>query len=191
MRNPIRLKNLRPRLLPYVLIGIALVAWRRPPMLGFAAGVPFVLAGALLRAWAAGHLVKNDRLTTTGPYAHLRHPLYIGTLLIATGFAAILGGGYALALAALVWPWFALHYFPRKELSESARLAALHGDAFLDYRANVPALWPRLTAHRSAPRPDDSRFRFERYSDNNELGTLLAVLAGLVVLWVRARWGGA
>lgn len=196
MRNPIRLKNLRLRFLPYILIGVAVVAWRRPPCEGFVLGVPVVLAGAALRSWAAGHLVKNDALTTTGPYARLRHPLYLGTLLVATGFALILGGLVTVAVLAFVWPWFALHYFPRKELAESMRLAALHGEAFARYRAAVPALWPRRRSAGSdtastgaAGPPPDSGWRIDRYSDNNELGTLLAIAAGLLVLSLRAGWG--
>ncbi|MBY0398885.1 isoprenylcysteine carboxylmethyltransferase family protein [Myxococcota bacterium] len=197
MRNPIRLKNLRPRYIPYFLIGIAVIVLRRPPLEGFALGVPVVLLGLTLRSWAAGHLVKNDRLTTTGPYAHLRHPLYLGTLLVATGFALILGGYFALAALAFIWPWFALHYFPRKDLAESARLAALHGDVFARYRAAVPALWPRPGGRRDPQRSAgagaaiaSAGWQLERYSDNNELGTVLAIAAALVVLALRAAWGG-
>lgn len=192
MRNPIRLKNLRPRLLPFILAAIGLLAFVRPQGAGFVVGLPLVLAGLALRGWGAGHLSKNDALTTTGPYAHLRHPLYAGTLLIAAGFALILGGIVSIALLALLFPWFVFHYFPRKELSESARLAALHGAAFSRYRASVPALWPRWSPFvpapdAPAPRARERRWRLERYSDNNELGTLLAVVAVLVVLALRVR----
>lgn len=197
MRNPIRLKNFRLRFLPYFLIGIVVVALRRPPVEGFVLGTPFLLVGTALRSWAAGHLVKNDSLTRTGPYAHLRHPLYLGTLLVATGFALILGGYHSLAALAFVWPWFGFHYFPRKELAESMRLSALHGEAFTDYRAAVPALWPRLRAVDTArsragmrgPR-STTAWRLDRYSDNNELGTLLAIAAALLLLSVRAAWEG-
>ena len=149
---------------------------------------PLIAAGAALRGWGAGHLVKNDALTTTGPYAHLRHPLYLGTLLIATGFALLLGGYWSLALLAALWPWFALGYFPRKERLESARLSALYGDAFERYRAAVPALWPRWRAWR-APRDaaEPARWRVSRYSDNNELGTLIAIVLALLLLALRAR----
>src|SRR5579872_4844510 len=51
-------------------------------------GLPVAMAGILLRAWAAGHLRKNQRLATGGPYAHTRNPLYIGTLIVAAGLVA-------------------------------------------------------------------------------------------------------
>lgn len=199
MRNPIRLKNLRLRFLPYVALGVVIVVVRRPTALGFVLGMPLVLAGAGLRSWAAGHLVKTDALTTQGPYAHLRHPLYLGTLLVATGFAFVVGGPFTFGILAFVWPWFAFHYFPRKERRESARLLARHGAAFARYRDAVPALRPRWHAYHdghcadAAVEADDfgrtAAWRLERYSENNELGTLLAILAGAMLLVARATWG--
>lgn len=198
MRNPIRLKNLRVRFVPYIVIGIVILALRRPPPEGFAMGIPLVVAGAALRSWGAGHLVKTDELTTAGPYAHVRHPLYLGTLLVATGFALVVGGVWTLAILAFVWPWFGFHYFPRKERSESARLAARHGEAFACYHAAVPALCPRWRPYRAAtgvaaggPARAASGWRLERYSENNELGTLLAIVGGMLLLVVRAAWGPA
>ena len=197
MRNPIRLKNFGPRFLPYMIAGLAIVVLREPPSEGFAVAVPAIAAGAALRGWGAGHLVKNDALTTTGPYAHLRHPLYLGTLLVATGFGLLFGGIWTLAVLAAVWPWFVFHYFPRKDRIECARLDALYGEAFVSYRAAVPALWPRLRPWRavSDPGPSCSNssascWRLARYSDNNELGTLIAILAALLLFWGRSSWGG-
>src|SRR5689334_5828424 len=52
------------------------------------AGLPVSLAGLALRAWAAGHLRKNQKLAKSGPYAFTRNPLYLGTLITAMGLAA-------------------------------------------------------------------------------------------------------
>lgn len=192
MRNPIRLKNLRLRFAPYWAMGLVLMLWRRPSLEGAVLGLPLVVAGAVLRSWGAGHLVKNDTLTMTGPYAHLRHPLYLGTLLIGSGFALFFGGLVSIALLAGAWTWFVLHYFPRKERGESARLVALYGEAFVEYRDRVPALWPRWRAFARGEGEAGSRaarWELARYSDNNELGTLLAVMGLLLVLGLRTRWG--
>jgi len=194
MRNPIRLKNLRLRFLPFFLLaGVALVSSRPTPG-GFVAGGALVVAGASLRTWGAGHLVKNDRLTISGPYAHLRHPLYLGTLLVAAGFALIAGGIVSLALLALFLPWFFLAYFPRKDRVESARLEERYGDAYSRYRGEVSALCPSPSPWRPPPTMGDvanpaTSWDISRYNDNNELGTLIALLAGLVLFALRVFSG--
>ena len=184
MRNPIRLKNLRLRFLPLYLLGGLALVWMEPTVWGFLLGATLVLLGALLRSWGAGHLVKNDHLTTTGPYAHVRHPLYLGTLLIGMGFSIIVGGWVALGLLALLFPWFFLDYFPRKEKVEGARLEELYGEAYTSYREQVPALWPRLKPW--VPGEIGSwGWSGQRYSGNNELGTVLALAAGIGVFALR------
>lgn len=196
MRNPVRLKNFKARFLPLYMIGLVILATYSPDARSFGFAAPLWIAGALLRGWGAGHLVKNDDLTTTGPYAYLRHPLYLGTILIGTGFAIAIGGFLSVLALLAFWPWFAGYYFPRKEEVESSRLASRYGERFDRYRTAVPALWPRWTAWSDAssstpesdeaPASGDSNWRLDRYSDNNELGTLLAVMIGGVFFGLRA-----
>lgn len=196
MRNPIRLKNLKLRFALLYALGFLTVVFLRPDPIHVASGSALVVLGTLLRTWGAGHLVKNDRLTTTGPYAYLRHPLYAGTLLIGSGFALIAGGVLSWLLLAILVPWFFLRYFPRKERIECARLEARYGDAYTQYRATVPALFPALRAFRpisqrsESPAPRPFAWSFTCYADNNELGTLIASLAGLVLFALRAQAGG-
>jgi protein-S-isoprenylcysteine O-methyltransferase Ste14 len=194
MRNPIRPKNLSRRFAPWYAAGLLLVLLSRPTVSTVCVGLAPVALGLWIRAWGAGHLVKNERFTVTGPYTHLRHPLYLGTILIAVGFGCMLGGWPSLAALAVALPWFFLHYFPRKEQLEGERLLSRYGEVYLHYRAAVPALWPRLARWR--PDPVDAekldtthRWSLARYDRNNEHGTLLAVaLAGLgIALWAALR----
>jgi len=192
VRNPIRLKNLRLRFLPFFLLGLAGLWLCNPTPSGLGVGSALVVIGGVLRTWGAGHLVKNERLTISGPYSHMRHPLYAGTLLIAVGFAVVMGGLIALGLLALLLPWFFFGYFPRKERVESARLEEIYGAAFTDYRAAVPALIPSLsgwepTAETVARANPSQGWEASRYADNNELGTLIAWVGGLVVFSLRAQ----
>jgi protein-S-isoprenylcysteine O-methyltransferase Ste14 len=196
MRNPIRLKNLKLRFGWLYLLGAVTLYSFRPEPVNLLAGGSLVALGSVLRTWGAGHLVKNDRLTVTGPYAHLRHPLYAGTLLVGSGFAVIAGGALSVFLLALLMPWFFLMYFPRKERIESARLEALYGAQFAGYREAVPALIPLLRAWRPATGQGEAfddlarTWTRDRYLDNNELGTLIALIAGLVLFVLRAQFGG-
>lgn len=190
MRSPIRLKNFRMRFAPYYVLGAAMLAYASPSVAGFLAGACLVMAGGALRAWGAGHLVKNDRLTITGPYARMRHPLYAGTLLVGIGFVVMVGGWFPPLLLAVFLAWFFWVYFPRKERIESERLERLYGVAYREYREHVPALVPALSVWRPTPAaaPDvetDGSWSPRRYLDNNELGTLLALTVGLIAFALR------
>jgi protein-S-isoprenylcysteine O-methyltransferase Ste14 len=189
VRHPFRRKNLSPRLLPYYLIAALVLLLAEPTPLYFGLGTVVVCAGAALRAWGAGHLVKNDRLIVAGPYAHLRHPLYAGTLLLGIGFGIIAGGwGLALILAGFL-PIFFLYYLPYKERIESARLERRYGGAYSRYRAAVRALLPALAPW--TPSDDGSEgvaehWRAERFRDNGEIGTLIGVGIALALFALRA-----
>lgn len=190
MRNPIRLKNLQIRFWPLFILGAVVLIWVPPTTAGFFWALPLIAIGLAIRSWGAGHLVKNDALTMTGPYSFLRHPLYLGTLLIGTGFALLFGGIVSMALLALLWPWFALRYFPRKDRVECERLLERYGSEFERYAAAVPALWPRATAY-AAPSGLRRSWALSRYSENNELGSVLAVIVGVLLFWMRTTAGGA
>ena len=190
MRNPIRVKNLRIRFLPFYGVGLVLLIWVRPTPAEFAVGLVAVALGASVRTWGAGHLVKTLRLTVTGPYAHMRHPLYVGTLLCGSGISLMLGGWWSLAVLAVFVPWFFFVYFPRKEQLESDRLEALYGEAFALYRSQVPALLPRFSAwtpssEQAFAGAEGRRWSLDLYWQNNELGTLLALIACVAVLGIR------
>jgi protein-S-isoprenylcysteine O-methyltransferase Ste14 len=185
MRNPVKRKNLRLRFLPFHLAGVVLLLLSNPTPASIAIGSVPVAIGVAVRTWAAGHLVKNARFGVSGPYAHLRHPLYLGTFLIASGLALMLAGWTANLVLIAVFAWFFLYYFPRKERIESARLEGLYGEDFRAYRNQVPALLPRMWAR---PIAADERWSSRCYADNNELGTLLAVISGVGLVALRASF---
>ncbi len=104
------------------------------------AGIGLVIAGLLLRLWSNGYAIKNDKLTTSGPYALVRNPLYLGTFLIAAGFVIVLNMGWVgvLFLSMLIVT------YAQTIRDEQHMLAAKFGDAFRRYKAKVPAMIPAL-----------------------------------------------
>ncbi len=111
-----------------------------------------VLPGLWLRGYAAGYVKKNRELTQTGPYAYTRNPLYLGSILIAAGFAvALLSWPVAAMLAAM----FLIIYVP-VIASEERYLRANFAD-FDVYCGRVPRLIPRLTPLFRLP--DKRKFR--------------------------------
>lgn len=188
MRHPLRRKNLDPRLLVCYAAASGVFALASPTPAGFAAGLALVCAGEGLRCWGAGHLVKNDRLTVSGPYARMRHPLYAGTLLLALGFALIAGGWGLVLLAGLTLPAFFGYYLPYKERVESARLVDRYGETYEAYRAAVPRLLPRRTAW--GPSAELAVAGVRRWSarcfrENSEDGALVGVVVGVSLFALR------
>jgi|SRR5579862_7697669 protein-S-isoprenylcysteine O-methyltransferase Ste14 len=152
---------------------VAAFAWfSQPTPASLLWGLPVSALGLILRAWATGHLEKNIRLAESGPYGYVRNPLYLGTALVAAG----------LVIASRRWPLavlfaavFVLIYLPVIELEEQ-HLRHLF-PTFGAYAQRVPALWPALSAAKSA-----EHFRWALYVRNREYQALLGWLAGIALL---------
>jgi len=164
----------------YLLVAVVL-AFARPTPVHLTTGSILLALGEVLRVWAAGHLVKNERLVTSGPYRYTRNPLYLGRLLIFAGLCVMsrlpFWASWWLLLAGTTV--FFGYYLPRKERVEPARLRELHGEAFDAYRRAVPALFPCRRAY-----ADDSgrRWTLATALDNREhwmVGALGAVVGFL------------
>lgn len=116
--------------------------WRHAPSAAAIAwSLALVIPGVWLRAYAAGYVKKNRELTQTGPYAHTRNPLYLGSMMIAAGFAVALGSW---AFAAVLAAGFAIIYIPVIASEERFLRATFPG--FDAYCQRVPRLLPRITA---------------------------------------------
>lgn len=158
---------------------ILFVAFSRPTWRSLAAGVPIALLGALVRAWASGHLRKNAELAVTGPYAFTRNPLYFGSFLMTSG-CAIAGGN--------LWPglwlvsFFLLIYWPVMQ-AEAARMRSLFAGAYSEWEARVPLFIPRITPYRNGlTRSFDPR----QYFHHREYRALIGLAMVIAVLSLKA-----
>ena len=152
----------------------------RPAWAWIAAGAVLILAGILVRAMASGHIRKNRELTTTGPYAYTRNPLYLGSVLIAAGFVIAARNPW-IALAALAM--FAVVYVPVIRAEEKYLSSLFPG--YAEYAAQVPRLLPRLGAYRPAAAEDDyGSFSRELYLKHREYNAALgsALMIGALIL---------
>ena len=165
------------------LLGILLVVlftYLGQPILGqFGAGVAFVAAGILVRLWASGYVKKDKVLATGGPYAFVRHPLYVGNLLISVGFCLASG---------LWWSWLAMLifwilYYPPTIRMEDSKLHGLFGESWEKWRAVTKALIPRLSPYPGRERGNWSFAYSMKLNGEPLIAAFLAVC--LYVLWRR------
>jgi protein-S-isoprenylcysteine O-methyltransferase Ste14 len=157
-----------------------LLAKPRPSTL--AIGGLVALAGLALRAWAAGHIRKNDRLAVSGPYAHTRNPLYLGSFLLGLGFTV--AAGRPLLLGGLFAALFLGIYLPVMRV-EAATLAELFAEEFRRYAREVPLFFPRLTPYRPGG-VEPTRFDASLYLRYREYRAALGLLLAWGVLALKA-----
>jgi protein-S-isoprenylcysteine O-methyltransferase Ste14 len=156
---------------PLGFVFAAFFLWLARPTLPFLVlSLILVLPGLWLRGYASGYVKKNAEITMTGPYAHTRNPLYLGSMLIAFGFAlAACSAWIALALAVL----FAAIYVPVIRSEEAFLRASFAG--YDDYAARVPRLIPRL---RPAPaQAGTGGFSSDLYRKHREYNALMGAVA--------------
>lgn len=106
----------------------------------FLPGAVAVCVGMLIRLWASGHVKKDKQLATTGPYAFVRHPLYVGNHLIAVGLCLASSLWWSFPL----WVWITIVYYPPAIHGEDTKLERLFGDEWRTWRARTHAQWPSL-----------------------------------------------
>jgi protein-S-isoprenylcysteine O-methyltransferase Ste14 len=151
----------------------------RPTPLFMALSLALVVPGVLLRAYASGYVKKNRELTMTGPYAHTRNPLYLGSMLIAFGFAlAARNIWIAVALAAL----FAVIYIPVIRGEEEFLRSAFPD--FDVYAARVPRLLTRLTPAKTSD-AIPGEFSSALYRKHREYNALIGAAAIYTALALR------
>ncbi len=161
-------------------VGGLYIAFARPSRATLAVGATVAFLGVLVRAWAAGHIIKNDRLATTGPYAHTRNPLYFGSFLIACGFA--IAAHWALLL--FVAAFWLLIYGPTIE-REREKILAMFPESYPEFARNVPAFFPRLLPWQGGD--EGTPFSASLYMRHGEWRAALGYLGAMTWLVLRLR----
>jgi len=116
-----------------------------PDILFYLGGIPLIFLGILVRLWASGHVKKNKVLATDGPYAYVRHPLYVGNLLLLAGYSISSGLWWSYLLMAFL----IMLYYPPTIKYEDSKLHKLFGTDWEKWRGVTKALIPSLKPYPS------------------------------------------
>ena len=151
----------------------------RPTWASIALGALAAIPGIALRAFASGHVKKNEELTTSGPYAHTRNPLYLGSLIMTAGFALAARSIWVLAVIVVM---FFVIYLPVIR-HEEAYLREVF-PAFDEYARNVPRLFPRLSPYVQ----QSGEFSASLYRQHREYNAVLGTVGLLAALVAKLLW---
>ena len=159
-------------------LSVTFLIFAEPRPLTLLVGGAIAVAGLLVRAWASGHIRKNQTLAVSGPYAHTRNPLYLGSLMLGVGFCLDAGVWWlALGFAAL----FIGIYLPVMRV-EAEDLTRLFGAGYEEYARRVPLFFPSLRARKKT----GVKFDFELYLRYREYRAALGLLFATAVLVFKA-----
>jgi protein-S-isoprenylcysteine O-methyltransferase Ste14 len=153
----------------------AFYLWRaRPAWWSIAAGMVIVSFGLIIRALAAGQVKKDRELTTAGPYAYVRNPLYLGSILLGIGFAV---AARDIWVGVFLVVYFAVIYVPVIQGEQTYLRSQFPG--YADYTQRVPSLLPR-TLRFSGVTNGFSRELYFRHREYNSLLGAAAIVAVLI-----------
>ena len=157
-----------------VLLGFICAAaafWLASPSLSsIAIGGVIAVVGEGLRIWAAGHIEKSREITRSGPYRHFRHPLYLGSSILAVGFVV---ASRSLAVAVLAGLYLLLTLTAAIRTEEAVLDQKFEGQ-YSAYRAGT------ATAV-------DKRFSLDRVIANREYRAVAGLIVAFLFLFLRAK----
>jgi protein-S-isoprenylcysteine O-methyltransferase Ste14 len=162
-----------------ILLVVLFTIFGRPVAPWFWLGAAAVLFGIAVRLWASGFVKKNEELATGGPYARVRHPLYVGNILLSLGFCLAAWRWWAWALIVA----FFLYFYPTAIRREDAKLHRLFGESWEKWSSTTAALLPRF--ERSAASAEGEWSFLFSLRRNGEPLIAAFLLACLLVLYSR------
>jgi protein-S-isoprenylcysteine O-methyltransferase Ste14 len=179
-------RSFKPRFAVIYPFGVFVIFFCSLNQASIRAGIGYIIAGLIIRMWSNGYAIKNDKLTTSGPYAFVRNPLYLGTFLIAIGFVIVLksnppilewsiGGLFLLAL---------IFMYYRTINAEQSMLSEKFKDAYKDYCKQVPAMVPCLVPYNKG---EKWPFSLQRLINSKEHKTVFWIFILLVVFYLKTR----
>jgi len=158
----------------------AVYVWlARPTRTSLLVGGLLLLPGLLLRGLASGHVQKDKQLTTSGPYAYTRNPLYLGSLILAAGFAAAARSWWIVAVMVAM---FTAIYIP--VIAGEERYLRHTFPGYDDYARHVPRMLPRLTPYGS----QQSAYSSARYWKHREYQAIIGCAVVLCILVIKLVW---
>jgi protein-S-isoprenylcysteine O-methyltransferase Ste14 len=168
-------------------IGLLLVAvcanFARPDSGWVVFGLVVAVAGQLFRIYAAGFIHKNKQLASTGPYALVRHPLYLGNFLILIGFTIASFNLYVTIAVVL----FFLIWYPAAIAYEDSKLENIFQDEWREWSKNIRAIVPGR--FRFADLKASGWNTYQSLIRNGELPISLYLLACGAWLWAVSHAG--
>jgi protein-S-isoprenylcysteine O-methyltransferase Ste14 len=154
-------------------------------------GLALLAVGESIRIWAVRYAGGRTRTTkagapkicSSGPFAYLRNPLYVGNMINFTGVVLIAGGSNIWLVLFITLTFFIIQYSLIVSLEQEA-LNKKFGEEYLIYCKNVPAFIPRSTPWKGGIMQEALNFKKVL---KHEKSTFLNILLILILIFIRSQ----
>lgn len=172
------------------------VTWYRVPLMAIATvalaafmhdarvfwyGAPVAVLGELIQMWAGSQLHKDQHLTISGPYSHVRNPMYIGRFVLGLGFFIITARWYLIAGYVILFAAYAHLRVAREE----SRLRVIFEPDYQHYCSEIRRWLPRLKPY---SRSESKNASWAQVCANHENINMLGVLVVLAAVYAKIHW---
>lgn len=158
-------------------------------------GFIVVMIGELIRLWGVSWAGSETRTTgqmegtyliISGPFGHVRNPLYIGNILIYLGVGIMSFAIFPyLQVAALLFFIFQYYHIIK---GEEEFLQKKYGQQFTEYKKNVPRLFPRITRYKSAEiKQPQFKLKAGLKSERRTFQAIVFIMITIILLWFIGR----
>jgi protein-S-isoprenylcysteine O-methyltransferase Ste14 len=162
--------------------------WGQFKTIGVIGSILMIALGMALRYWAAGSAgththsarIEGPRLATGGPYAFVRNPIYLGSMVLGLGMVGVIGDARLIPLYVAAFVFLYAFLIP----AEERFLRQKFGPEYDSYRAAVPRIIPRCRAWSGKT---SGRFHWEAARGELHLLTVLVAIYGVLQLGAWAR----
>jgi protein-S-isoprenylcysteine O-methyltransferase Ste14 len=152
----------------------------RPNELLLSVGAVFVFLGIAARLWASGHIKKNKALATDGPYAYVRHPLYVGNITLGLGFCLASGLWWSFPVFIAIL----LIFYPQAIRHEDEKLHQMFKGDWEQWSRKTHALIPRLSPYQPNQRSSWSFMQSLRRNGEPIIALFLLFWLYIIFLWL-------
>jgi protein-S-isoprenylcysteine O-methyltransferase Ste14 len=174
--------------IPFLLV---MIVFAHPTAASMAIGFVAAAAGESMRFWGVAYAGSLTRVTgsvgapaviVAGPFSHVRNPLYVGNMLMYIGIG-IMSNALFPWLIILAAVWFCFQYYQIVMLEENF-LDKEFGDAYLEFKRNVPRFIPHFSAYVTPVQSKQwANWKEAAHSERRTFQALILVVATLLVLW--------
>lgn len=163
---------------PLMALPIILIITYLHSMKHFLIGLPIIIFGELVQMWATSHLHKDQKLTISGPYSHIRNPMYFGRFFVGLGLFIMIGNIYVVGIYVVA---YAVYVYSRVGREEK-RLQGIFGDPYIHYCSEINRFFPKIKPY---SRSENRRASWKQVCVNHEQIVALGIALACIIIYLR------